>query len=247
MRVFFCCFCRVCPLAKDCSACANPLPLNSVRSQFFVMDLYPRDLRQVLDQFPAGQPLPRHFCMSVLLDVAQGLLHCQNNGVLHLDMRLENTLVIPDVGSPCGMRAVLGDFGCARRFNAGSFVLTALPELFQTELWGNPAHISPELHNACAERRDLDFAMQPVFALGVLGCEVGLGDHPLGDYPLGFDSGDGSNTIRYDRSHVTAVPPEAGGIELQELLLSMVEFDPARRPSLHQIVTRLEELLQAEL
>ena len=85
---------------------------------------------------------------------------------------------------------MLCDFGVSIRVN-GRGVAT----VGNTGPGGNPAHLAPEIlhsHNAqlarAVMRMQHDYSRQPVWALGVLCCEIVLGEHPFDSYPTGFEA-----------------------------------------------------------
>ncbi len=73
------------------------------KQPFYVMRLYPRTLRQVLDSNNSAPDV----ILSILNKVLAGLEHAHSRGVTHRDLKPENVLC-----GPAG-EVVLADFGCA--------------------------------------------------------------------------------------------------------------------------------------
>lgn len=211
--------------------------------QYLLLDLHDRSLEQLMQERRAVETDNTPLVVSVVLDVGRALLHCLQHGVLHLDLKPENVLV------DRGARAILCDFGCARCFESSDrLLLPAHPALQGAPLWGNLAHVSPELLNASKQQADFDFDGQPVFELGVLGLEVLLGHHPLGDYPCDEVAVGVERLVLYDEvndvrdRYLPTIRPNARG--LFELLCRMIAFDPRRRPCLEEVLADLQGLLR---
>jgi hypothetical protein len=134
-------------------------------------------------------------------------------------------------------RCVLSDLGKSRHLDP-SWKEESSKRISTGGMWGNEAHISPELLNALEESCDnsgvavFDYKGQPSFELGVLGFEIALGDHALPDYPLAFKDGDGH--VAYDVNSIqdSALSKTGYPEEFCDLLTACASFDALKRPSL---------------
>jgi eukaryotic-like serine/threonine-protein kinase len=114
---------------------------------------------------------------AVALEVAAGLAHAHQQGVIHRDVKPENVLIelepsVDDGGERVPLRIKLTDFGIAKLLDAQGVTSTG-------QVLGSPAHMAPEQ----IEGREVD-ARTDVFALGVLLYEAMVGRLPFcGDHP----------------------------------------------------------------
>jgi hypothetical protein len=106
-----------------------------------------------------GGAVPIDDVVSIGLQVASALVAAHDAGVLHLDLKPDNVLVI-DGATP---RAVLIDFGIARAFGAHALGV------------GTPDYMAPEQ----LEDKPLGGAVD-IYALGLLLFELTTGDRPFG-------------------------------------------------------------------
>jgi serine/threonine protein kinase len=142
----------------------------------------------------APRPLPlAHW------QVGRGLRALAHHGFVHLDIKLDN-IVLKLAGSAGSADAtpfpvpVLVDFGLARKLHDSSLALVCPTAVWSSEqLWGNPAHVAPELlrehqrvrrHGGTAT---FNFSKQATFELGVLAYEICAGEHPIDGYPAVVD------------------------------------------------------------
>jgi serine/threonine protein kinase len=203
------------------------------RAQHYVTSLHTRTLKSVLPEFPTGTAVPIGFAIKVLADIASGLLHCQQHFVVHMDIKTDNILIDGPNDAP---RAILCDFGCAVRLPDDKMTERAPRDLSNAPL-GNAPYRAPEVTNAFIAEQPLSFSMQPSFELGVLGYEVVLGGHPLGDYPTGHGT-----PVRYDDAIIATIPENLCQDDgLRGLLRRLVVFDAERRETL---ANATNELLQ---
>ena len=119
-------------------------------------------------------------------------------------------------------------------------------------MWGNEAHIAPELHSLLGstlrQRQTttikMDYSKQGVFELGVLGFEVLIGSGPIEGYPASCTDRDGVVHYSDDQiapiiDHQQANPHDqetAITREQEEMLRRAVSCDPSRRPSLDEMI-----------
>jgi serine/threonine protein kinase len=113
------------------------------------------------------QPLSIIAAIAVLEQVAQGLAHIHQYGLLHLDLKPENILVSEN--NCC----VISDFGLAA-FLPSLADLRALPEHVTSTLVGTVAYMSPEHFSTGRLTPRTD-----VFSLGIILFELLTGRHPF--------------------------------------------------------------------
>jgi serine/threonine-protein kinase len=113
-------------------------------------------------------PMPVADAVPILIQIADGLQHAHDAGVLHRDLKPENVMLVPDGG---GERAVVMDFGLAKERIAGA----ELNRLTATGIvLGTPEFMSPEQIRG----KPLD-PRSDVYALGVLAFELLTGELPF--------------------------------------------------------------------
>ncbi len=212
------------------------------RTQFCLLEYHPKTLEaRVKEQVAAHGTVAAGFVVRVARGMAAALSHCFTQAhVFHLDVKQDNVLMDAD-DNP-----VLCDFGVAKRIpreylNRSVQKYLNVPVsvlcLKNTQLWGNPAHIAPELHNACQHDEPIPFAGQAVFELGVLILEVALGgEHPLPGYPDAFEDR-AARVVGYDTPSFPDMPNVSPA--LMTLLTRMISCNPADRPSLSEVIAQL--------
>lgn len=103
----------------------------------------------------------------ILAQVCRGLQHAHDLGVIHRDLKPENIMLVKEVAT----RAVVMDFGLAKRCHAGAEVV----KLTQTGIvLGTPEFMSPEQIRG----RPLD-GRSDIYAVGVLAFELFTGQLPF--------------------------------------------------------------------
>ncbi len=112
----------------------------------------------------AGRPLVVRLC-ELFADVALGLAHLHQQGVIHRDIKPGNLMLTRD-----GQRVVLADLGLARLMDASQVLSQS-----QSPQLGTLRYMAPEL----LEGKSAD-AQSDIYALGVSLCELLLG-RPLFD------------------------------------------------------------------
>lgn len=109
--------------------------------------------------------------LTILAQVARGLQHAHDAGVVHRDLKPENVMLVPDGIMGETTRAVVMDFGLAKERRAGPEVV----KLTQTGIvLGTPEFMSPEQIRG----RPLD-GRSDIYALGVLAFELFTGALPF--------------------------------------------------------------------
>lgn len=117
------------------------------------------------------RPYPVPDALDVLQQIAAGLQHAHDLGVVHRDLKPENVMLLPDPAVASGIRSVVMDFGLGKAVEAG----TELARLTQTGVvLGTPEFMAPEQ----VYGRDVD-GRSDIFALGVLGFELLTGELPF--------------------------------------------------------------------
>ena len=117
-------------------------------------------LSQVFEQHGA---LPASFVAALGYEITQALVHAHSAGILHRDLKPENV-----IWTPAG-RVVLCEFGIAKAM-AGAWSL-ATYQFGQTNLYGSPAYLAPEVLNGEEASPASD-----LFALGAVLFEALCGD-----------------------------------------------------------------------
>ena len=128
-----------------------------------------QSLRQVIDANPQGLTLRQ--AAVFVVQIARGLAHCHQVGVIHRDIKPENVLVCHSKLEDGHPRVVVMDFGLAR--GADFRTLTKLGEVM-----GTPAYMSPE------QLKGEEVEASDQYSLGMLAYEMLTGSLPFkGDSP----------------------------------------------------------------
>ena len=180
----------------------------------------------VVSELVKGKPL-REFCGVARpvqqiaawgAQTARGLAAAHAESIVHGDIKPENVMVRGD-----GYIKIL-DFGIARR-NATRGDIASLTA-------GTVGYMSPEQVQGEALT-----AASDVFSLGVVLLELATGKHPF------LEETTASTTFAIGQREVEIqVPSIAGGKEFARLLRSMLEKDPAMRPTAAAVTSRLERI-----
>ncbi|MCR9291094.1 MAG: serine/threonine protein kinase [bacterium] len=190
--------------------------------QYFVMEFVPGvDLGQLLRRL-GPLPIPEVCGIASLTAAALGFAHGEK--VIHRDIKPSNLMITPDGN------VKLLDLGLAQLFDlptADASISTA------GQAVGTVAYMPPELlagNTAIAPTMD-------VYSLGITLCEMLTGFRP-------FEFPGGPLMVR----DISSLRPDAPK-ELNQLVQSMIAFDPAERPQTMQVVEgRLAEIVaQADL
>jgi tRNA A-37 threonylcarbamoyl transferase component Bud32 len=173
------------------------------------------DLKALMDR---RGPLPGAILSRIGADIAAGLVHAHERGVIHRDIKPQNVL-IDEYGSP-----KLMDFGIARALDVN--YSTSTDSYLGTELYSSPEQLQGE---EVTPKSD-------VYSLGATLYHAAVGEPP-------FSGG----WLEVASQHVVKlpVPPRARGAyvgeRLETLILSCLAKDPADRPD---AATLHEKLLQ---
>jgi eukaryotic-like serine/threonine-protein kinase len=128
-------------------------------------------LRKLLAQSTSG-PLPAEIAACIAVELADGLAHAHERGVVHRDVKPENVLFeLPSdeelQEEDAEVRVKLTDFGIAKMLDQQGVTATG-------QVLGSPAYMAPEQ----IECGDID-ARSDIFGLGVLFYETMVGHPPF--------------------------------------------------------------------
>ncbi len=188
---------------------------DGYRVSYIVMEYAPcGDFKDMMDR---NGPLPGTMLSRVGADVASGLAHAHDRGIIHRDVKPRNVL-IDDRGSP-----KLADFGIARALDsttsqnrAGSYLGTA-------------AYSSPE-----QLRGESVTPKSDVYSFGATLYHAAVGEQPFS-----------GNSIEVANQHITETPTpprERGariGEDVEALILSCLAKNPTERPNATSVHDRL--------
>src|ERR687890_1224414 len=191
--------------------------LDGREVSYIVMEYVPGgDFKDLMDRYG---PLPENLLSRVGADIAAGLAHAHERGIIHRDIKPRNIL-LDERGSP-----KLADFGIARALDGttshnrpGAYLGTA-------------AYSSPE--QLCGERVT---PKSDVYSLGATLYHAAVGEPPFSGEPLQVATQQVAKLPVRPRARGAAI-----GERLEALILGCLEKDPADRPD---AVTLNERLLQ---
>ena len=137
-------------------------PNNGQRAQFLyaVMDYFPKNLRNVIDEFESYLPEQR---LDYLIQLSKGINAAHDKGIIHRDIKPENILIRDE-------NLVLSDFGIAHF--QGSDLTVA------DDLLANRNYLSPE-QKKIGEALNITFASD-VYSFGLIINECFTGENPDG-------------------------------------------------------------------
>jgi serine/threonine-protein kinase len=189
--------------------------LEGGRVSYIVMEYVPGgDFKGMMER---TGPLPESMISRVGADVAAGLAHAHERGIVHRDVKPRNVL-IDDRGRP-----KLADFGIARALDGTTSHNRAESYL------GTAAYSSPEQLNG--ERVT---AKSDVYSLGATLYHAAVGRQPFS-----------GNSIEVANQHISSEParPAQGGArigeEMEAVILECLAKDPSRRPDAAHVRDRL--------
>jgi hypothetical protein len=161
---------------------------------------------------------------SLARQIASVLVATHAAGVIHRDLKPENIILVRDPGVAIGERARLVDFGIAK---LGDVSLTSTTG----PMMGTPLYMSPEQWRNVAK-------VEPpsdTYALGCVVFEMLCGRPPFLATAIGEACA----------QHLTDPPPSLRSLApeipaaLEQLVLQMLEKDPAKRPTMTEVEQRL--------
>ena len=164
--------------------------------------------------------------------VADSLEAAHSKGVIHRDLKPDNVMIVPDRNVPGGERTKLLDFGIAKL--ADDTDSAHIPT--QTGMMmGTPSYMSPE---QCRGLRDLD-ARTDVYAFGAMLYVMLSGKPPFT-----------GSLMEVVSKHIFEPPPAletlAPGVSprIAALSLRMLSKDKASRPTMSEVASELEDMLE---
>jgi serine/threonine protein kinase len=181
--------------------------------------------------------------LRIARQVGSGLEAVHAKGIAHRDLKPANLFLVPDKESPSGERAKLLDFGIAKFYDStktGDAVGSGKGHHLTTvgKLLGTPAYMSPE---QCSGADHVDDSID-VYALGVILYQMLAGRLPF----------EAPHAVLIMTKHIVEPPPPLSAAELAlpqllcDLVHQMLAKDRKERPSMAQVVVRLEQLLETE-
>ncbi len=145
----------------------------------------------------------------LLAQLAEGLDYAHRRGVFHRDLKPDNILL------NARGQAVIGDFGLARCLDMQTMTRA-------DQVLGSPAYMAPEQ----IQGQKITSGSCDLYALGVIGFELLVGQPPFG-----------GELMEVLMAHLSTPPPRPSSLRegtpgnLEELILRLLEKDPARRPA----------------
>ena len=179
------------------------------------------DGQSLRDVLRSDGPLPPAVAVGLGAAVLQGLAAAHAKGVLHRDVKPDNVLLAEDWRTLQPGQVKLTDFGIARIVAEGAGTTTGL--------LGTPEYMSPELLTTGSCDLPAD-----VYGVGILLYELLAGRTPF--------AGPGTDYTVAHRHATSEVPPLPVPEKLQELLSSLLEKDPRRRPAAAEAAAALRAL-----
>ena len=147
-------------------AVATVFALEDIDGELFLISELVRG--ETLREEVRRGPLPPARLLATLGDIAAGLAAAHEAGIVHRDLKPENVIRCADGG------VKILDFGLARLPTKDGRTTLQLTEVSTAP--GTPGYMAPE-----QLRGEIVDARADIFAFGILGWELAIGRHPLGD------------------------------------------------------------------
>ncbi|GIL81524.1 hypothetical protein Vretimale_966 [Volvox reticuliferus] len=177
--------------------------------------------------------LARRALLRSAVEIARGLLHLHDSGVVHGDLKPANVLLVSSKEDRRGFVAKVADFGLAH-------VLPSDANSLYTDSWGSVAYMAPEAFRGRVSRAT------DVWAFGVCLWQMLTGERPYNGYrhtEVVIGVQEGTIQLQWPED----APMAARIIELGRRCLS---HNPPDRPTLDIIIQTLVEIereIRAEL
>jgi serine/threonine-protein kinase len=182
---------------------------------------------QTLDAWARGRPsldsrAEAEARVAVCLAICDAIAHAHQRGVVHLDLKPSNVMVLPPAKPGAAPTVKVLDFGIAR-LTGGEAGLTTIGS-HGAGFVGTLAYMSPE--QADGDPRDLDLRSD-VYSLGVLFHEVLTGRVPIAI--RGASLTEAARLVRTQEPSRPSLACRALRGDLETILLKALEKEPARR------------------
>jgi len=181
----------------------------------------------------ARGPVPRARALAIVAQIAEGLGHAHQRGLVHRDLKPENIILEPDPAG--GDRVRIVDFGIAilRDADGNSGRLTT-----EGIVLGTPHYMSPE--QACDQEID---HRTDLFSLGLILYEMLAGVLPFDGSPVEV----ARKNLGADPPRITQrVPGLVTDRFLEALAFRLLEKRPSDRPESAAEVARLVRLIEGD-
>lgn len=202
-------------------------------SLFMIMEYQPRTLKTYVDEKSKTGGVQASEILSWTFQLLMAIDFLNARNVVHRDLKMDNILYSNE-----GV-VKLCDFGYSIQLEPGM----KMPLTAGMGKGGNAAHLAPEVHNSRPGRgRMVDYSKQSVWAMGVLCYEMCNHPSPFEGVldQCGYDSKDIPPLMRVQTSTgAGAVLPA----DYQELVKSLLHFEPQLRPSPAEALRKLKLLL----
>uniref|UniRef100_A0A8C5UX79 Serine/threonine-protein kinase PINK1, mitochondrial n=1 Tax=Microcebus murinus TaxID=30608 RepID=A0A8C5UX79_MICMU len=207
--------CRCCRALVDYP---DVLPSRPPRRPGHGRTLYPCTLRQYLRE---NTPSPR-LATVMTLQLLEGVDHLVQQGIAHRDLKSDNILVELDAdGCPW---LVITDFGCCL---ADASIGLQLPfTSWYVDRGGNGCLMAPEVSTAHpGPRAVIDYSKADTWAVGAIAYEIfGLANPFYGQGKAHLES-------RSYQETQLPVLPESVPLDVRQLVRSLLQREPSKRPS----------------
>lgn len=183
--------------------------------------------------------IPLTTTLTILHQLATILCAAHDTGIVHRDLKPGNIILVPDPAIPIGVRVHLLDFGIAKLMGDTLQAEGGDASSFRTAsgaILGTPAYMAPE---QCKGAANID-AKADVYAVGVIAFQMLSGHLPFWDkQSMNIMAG----KILEDAPPITQFVP-AIPKEVSDLIASLLEREPLKRPNISQLEQTLLSLLQ---